>query len=131
MTVSPASSTSVIKNNILVAGDIVNYLFAFCVLDKSSARYKYNSILTVCTVEFRVAAVSSVLCNEFSFVTEREESVGAFVDTEDYISPVSAVSTVRTALCYIFFTSERYDSVSAVSCFCVNFNFIYKHNQIF
>ena len=75
MTVSPASATSVAENKILVAGHIVDYLFAFRVLDKGSARYKNNGILTVRTVEFRAAAVSSVLCNEFSLVTERKECV--------------------------------------------------------
>jgi hypothetical protein len=130
MTVTKATLATLTANKIstVVFGHIVNYFAAFSVADYRSRGNGNYHIVGSCAVEFSALAVFTVLRDKFVLIAECEQGVCAGIYAKNDISAVSAIATVGTARRYVFFASEGYGTVAAVTGFDINFNVVNKHD---
>jgi hypothetical protein len=78
-------------------------------------------------VELGSHAVAAVTRNEFTLISECKQGIRARINTENYISAVSAVSTRGAACRNVFLSVKGYSAVSAVTCLNIDFYLVYKH----
>ena len=74
-----------------------------------------HQILAVLAVAALLAALLAVRGGELAPVTVVEKRVEAFVHLEDHIAAASAVTAVRAAVGYIFFSPETHMAIAAFS----------------
>jgi hypothetical protein len=100
MTVSPTAATALAAKVVcaVVVGHIVNDLAGFLILDERSGRNENDEIVGSCSVELTASAVAAVLGYKFVAVFEGEQCINTCVNAENYISAVTAVASVGTAV---------------------------------
>lgn len=70
---------------------------------------------TVGTVAALFAALLTVFCLIFSFMTVITEGILSLVNFKNDVSALAAVAAIRTAVRYIFFPAEAYMAVAALT----------------
>ena len=129
MSVSPAAAAALAADKVraVVVRHIVNYLSALGILDKRSLGNENYQVLCGRAVELGTLAVLSVLRDKFMLILKCEERIRARINTENYVSAMTTVSAVRSAVRNVFLASEGHRAISAVSRFYKYSYVIYKH----
>ena len=129
MSVTPTAATCLAAKIVraVVIRHIVKYLTRCGILDERSGGNKNNEILCGCAVDLSALSVAAVFRYELMPIFECKQGVRAGINTENNVSAVSAVTTVRAAVRNVLLASERDRTVSTVARFYIYFYVIYKH----
>ena len=90
-----------------------------------------NRLLAAAAMVTKGNIVADIGCDHaYTSIYLCQEGIAPRVNSENYISAVTSVASVRPAVRNVFFSVKGNGSVSAVSCLYVNSNVIYKHNYL-
>ena len=114
-----------------VSGQIPQQFTGIFIHGSGTYRYGYNNITAAMTGTVGTASVLAASGDKLTFKAEINQGIEIIVRNQIYITAVTAVTAVRTALRYIFLSAETYAAVAAVTGFNLDMSFINKfHNAL-
>ncbi|MNJ50843.1 hypothetical protein D3C77_461310 [compost metagenome] len=124
---APSASASGYDNLLPMSCQIRQHLLRIIIDDNRPRRNPYNHIVRIGAMLTLISPLHAALCLKVPLITKIHQRSQTFVNAEDDISALTAISARRTAFRDVFLAPESYDAVAAVTAFNVYFRFIYKH----